>query len=290
MSEPTSDDLLRLDGITVRLSGRDVLHDVSFAIRSGEFTGLIGPNGAGKTTILRVILGLLAPSAGTVTVAGAPLGGHRRHRRGSVVGYVPQKLLIEPDMPLRVRDVVALGIDGHKLGVPFPSRARRELVAETLRAVGADSFADKRVGELSGGEQQRVMIAHALISRPRLLLLDEPLANLDLRSAQGIVAVLAKLAREQQIAVLISAHDMNPLAPVMDRIVYVAAGRAAVGSSEEVLRTDVLSRLYGQHVDVLHVHGRVVIVAGDDGEDTGSPHAGDDVGAQPDPVYGSGVA
>src|ERR1700753_762199 len=302
MSElPTSTgDLLRLDGITVRLSGREVLHDLSFAIRPGEFTGLIGPNGAGKTTILRVLLGLLAPSAGTVTVAGQASGSHRhgglfglgrpRARGGWVVGYVPQRLLIEPDMPLRVRDVVALGIDGNKLGVPFPSRARRELVAETLRAVGADSFADKRVGELSGGEQQRVMIAHALISRPRLLLLDEPLANLDIRSAQGIVAVLAKLAREQQIAVLISAHDMQPLAPVLERIVYVAAGKAAVGSSEEVLRTDVLSRLYGQHVDVLHVHGRVVIVAGEDGEDTGSPHPGDDVSAQPGPVYGSGVA
>jgi zinc/manganese transport system ATP-binding protein len=280
-------ELLRLDGITVRLSGREVLSDVSFTIRPGEFTGLIGPNGAGKTTILRVILGLLPPSAGTITVAGQP-GGTRRHRRGeSLIGYVPQKLLIEPDMPLRVRDVVALGIDGNRLGVPLPSRGRRELVAETLRAVGADGYADARVGELSGGEQQRVMIAHALISRPRLLLLDEPLANLDIRSAQGIVAVLDRLAREQQIAVLISAHDMNPLAPVMDRIVYVAAGRAAVGSADEVLRTDVLSRLYGQHVDVLHVHGRVVIVAGESGEDPASP---DDITGQPDPVYDSGVA
>ena len=280
-------ELLRLDGITVRLSGREVLSDVSFAIRPGEFTGLIGPNGAGKTTILRVILGLLPPSSGTITVAGQP-GGTRRHRRGeSLIGYVPQKLLIEPDMPLRVRDVVALGIDGNRLGVPLPSRGRRELVAETLRAVGADGYADARVGELSGGEQQRVMIAHALISRPRLLLLDEPLANLDIRSAQGIVGVLDRLAREQQIAVLISAHDMNPLAPVMDRIVYVAAGRAAVGRADEVLRTDVLSQLYGQHVDVLHVHGRVVIVAGESDEDPASP---DDITGQPDPVYGSGVA
>jgi zinc/manganese transport system ATP-binding protein len=280
-------ELLRLDGITVRLSGREVLSDVSFTIRPGEFTGLIGPNGAGKTTILRVILGLLPPSAGTITVAGQP-GGTRRHRRGeSLIGYVPQKLLIEPDMPLRVRDVVALGIDGNRLGVPLPSRGRRELVAETLRAVGADGYADARVGELSGGEQQRVMIAHALISRPRLLLLDEPLANLDIRSAQGIVGVLDRLAREQQIAVLISAHDMNPLAPVMDRIVYVAAGRAAVGRADEVLRTDVLSQLYGQHVDVLHVHGRVVIVAGESDEDPASP---DDITGQPDPVYGSGVA
>ena len=279
-------ELLRLDGISVRLSGRDILTDVGFAIRPGEFTGLIGPNGAGKTTILRVILGLQQPTAGAVTFPGPPHGTYGRRPHGSLIGYVPQKLLIEPDMPLRVRDVVALGIDGNRLGIPFPSRARRELVAGTLRAVGADGYADARVGELSGGEQQRVLIAHALISRPKLLLLDEPLANLDIRSAQGIVGVLAKLAREQ-IAVLISAHDMNPLAPVMDRIVYVAAGRAAVGSADEVLRTDVLSRLYGQHVDVLHVHGRVVIVAGEYGEDTGSP---DEVTAGPGAVFGSGAA
>jgi zinc/manganese transport system ATP-binding protein len=296
------DELLRLDGIGVRLSGREILHDVSFSIRPGEFTGLIGPNGAGKTTILRVILGLQQQSAGTVTIAGSVRGGPgrraaragraprapraARRRSGSLIGYVPQKLLIEPDMPLRVRDVVALGIDGHRLGIPAPSRARHELVAETLRAVGADGYAEARVGELSGGEQQRVMIAHALISRPRLLLLDEPLANLDIRSAQGIVAVLARLAREQGIAVLISAHDMNPLAPVMDRIVYVAAGRAAVGSAGEVLRTEVLSNLYGQHVDVLHVHGRVVIVAGEDDD----PHGHDALAAQPGTVLGSGAA
>ena len=291
MSEHTpvtgTDELVRLDGIGVRLSGRDILRDVGFAIRRGEFTGLIGPNGAGKTTILRVILGLQAPTAGTVIITGRPRGKGRRPRAGSLVGYVPQKLLIEPDMPLRVRDVVALGIDGNRLGIPLPSRARRELIAGTLRAVGADGYADARVGELSGGEQQRVLIAHALISQPKLLLLDEPLANLDIRSAQGIVAVLAKLAREQQIAVLISAHDMNPLAPVMDRIVYVAAGRAAVGSAGEVLRTDVLSRLYGQHVDVLHVHGRVVIVAGEDGADTASPDA---LTGRPDAIFGSGAA
>ena len=140
-----------------------------------------------------MILGLQPPTEGTVTFAGQP---HRKRgrRHGSLIGYVPQKLLIEPDMPLRVRDVVALGIDGNRLGIPFPPRARRELVAGTLRAVGADGYADARVGELSGGEQQRVLIAHALISRPKLLLLDEPLANLDIRSAQGIVGVLAALA------------------------------------------------------------------------------------------------
>jgi zinc/manganese transport system ATP-binding protein len=240
--------LLSVDGAGVRLGGREILRDVSFAIAPGEFTGLIGPNGAGKTTLLRVILGLQPVTSGTVS-AGAP------------VGYVPQKLAIEPDMPLRVRDVVSLGLDGHRLGIRLPSRARRERVEEMLAAVGAQRYADARVGELSGGEQQRVMIAHALISRPGLLLLDEPLANLDIASVQGIVSVLARLSRSERVAVLISAHDMNPLVPVMDKIVYVASGRVAVGSTGQVVQPEVLSRLYGQHVDVLRVHGRILVVA-----------------------------
>jgi zinc/manganese transport system ATP-binding protein len=188
---------------------------------------------------------------------------------------VPQKLGIEPDTPLRVRDVVSLGLDGHKFGIRLPSRARREQVDDMLTAVGARRYADARVGELSGGEQQRVMIAHALIGRPRLLLLDEPLANLDISSEQGIVSVLARLARAEGIAVLLSAHDMNPLMPVMDRIVYVAAGRVAVGTADEVVQPEVLSRLYGQHVDVIRVHGRVLVVAAPEGIDAAEAAAED---------------
>ena len=256
-------ELVRLDGVGVRLGGREILCDVSLTIRPGEFTGLIGPNGAGKTTLLRVILGLQPVTTGSVQKKGAGEagGGAPRAPRDASIGYVPQKLAIEPDMPLRVRDVVALGIDGHKLGLRLPSRARRELVSDMLTSVGAQRYADARIGELSGGEQQRVMIAHALISRPRLLLLDEPLANLDISGEQGIVSVLARLAKAERIAVLLSAHDMNPLMPVMDRIVYVAAGRVAVGSTDEVIQPEVLSRLYGRHVDVIRVHGRVLVVA-----------------------------
>jgi len=249
-------DLLRLVGVGVRLGGREILDDVSFTIEAGEFTGLIGPNGAGKTTLLRVILGLQPVTRGSVLIDGAPRAAH-----DASIGYVPQKLAIEPDMPLRVKDVVSLGLDGHKFGIRLPSRARRELVDDMLTAVGAQRYANARVGELSGGEQQRVMIAHALISKPRLLLLDEPLANLDISSEQGIVSVLARLARAERIAVLLSAHDMNPLMPVMDRIVYVAAGRVAVGRTDEVVQPEVLSRLYGQHVDVIRVHGRILVVA-----------------------------
>jgi zinc/manganese transport system ATP-binding protein len=257
--------LLTLDGIGVRLGGRQVLSDVTFSLEKGDFTGIIGPNGAGKTTLLRVILGLIEPSGGRVLIDGEPLHRKSLHNKNkAAIGYVPQKLVIDQDMPLRARDVVSLGLDGHRLGFGFPSRQRRELVDAALADVGADGYADARVGELSGGEQQRVLVAHALISRPKLLLLDEPLANLDLRSEQEIVTVLGKLAREHEISVLLSAHDMNPLLAVMDRIVYVANGQAASGPTDEVVTSEGLSKLYGHHVDVVRVHGRVLVVAAED--------------------------
>jgi zinc/manganese transport system ATP-binding protein len=257
--------ILTVSQVSVALSGRQILDQVSFSVGPGEFTGLIGPNGAGKTTLLRVILGLQRPSAGSVSVLGKPLAP-----RQQAVGYVPQKVLLDPDMPVRARDLVALGIDGNKYGLRLRPSWRSAAVREMLHAVDADRFADARVGDLSGGEQQRVLIAHALISRPRLLLLDEPLANLDLRSGQEIVSLLARIAREQQIAVLLSAHEMNPLLPVMDRVVYLAAGRAASGPTADVITSPVLTKLYGYQVDVLHVHGRVLVVAGTEAQRTGA--------------------
>ena len=174
---------------------------------------MIGSNGAGKTTLLRAILGLQRPTAGTVAVLGKP-----RSRKKRSIGYVPQKVLLDPDVPLRARDLVALGLDGHRFGMPLPSKRRTDAVDSMLHAVGADGFGNARVGSLSGGEQQRVLIAHALISRPQLLLLDEPLANLDLRSSQEIVTLLGRIVAEQGVAVLVSAHEINPLLPVMDRV------------------------------------------------------------------------
>jgi zinc/manganese transport system ATP-binding protein len=285
--------VLAVRDVSVRLAGRDVLRGVTFEIGAGEFVGLIGSNGVGKTTLLRVILGLQATTGGTVSVAAgtgtgsgaaripgaaaagapgtgtAPPGAPRtgttpprgRSARQPLVGYVPQRINLDPDMPVRAADLVALGLDGHRLGIPLPSRRRRRLVAEMLRAVDAQRFAGERVGNLSGGEQQRVMIAHALISRPRLLLLDEPLANLDIRSQQEIIALLARITRRHGVSVLISAHEMNPLLPVMDRIIYLASGRAASGTTAEVVRPDVLSKLYGHHVDVITVHGRILVIA-----------------------------
>jgi zinc/manganese transport system ATP-binding protein len=249
--------ILDVRGVSVRLSGREILHDVSFGVEAGQFTGLIGSNGAGKTTVIRVILGLVAPTEGRVLVAERPGSG-----RNTLVGYVPQKIDFDPDMPLRAKDFVGLGLDGHRFGIPRPNAARRARIDKMLDAVDATAFSDARLGELSGGEQQRVMIAHALINRPKLLLLDEPLANLDLRSEQEVVALLARISSDQQVAVLISAHDMNPLMGSMDHIVYMASGRAMSGTTDEVVRTETLSALYGHHVEVLHVQDRIIVVAG----------------------------
>jgi zinc/manganese transport system ATP-binding protein len=249
-------EVLTVEHVSVSLSGRMVLREVDFKLAAGEFCALIGANGSGKTTLLKTILGLVRAESGTVRItAAADRDGAAR------IGYVPQKISLDPSLPLRARDVVSLGLDGGRLGLPLPSRERGARVDQMLHAVGASGFANRRIGDLSGGQQQRVLIAHALVRRPRLLLLDEPLANLDVGSVAEIVVLLRRLATEYDTAVLLSAHDMNPLLPVMDRIVYLAHGCAAAGKAEEVVRTEVLSRLYGYHIDVVRVHGRVVVIA-----------------------------
>jgi zinc/manganese transport system ATP-binding protein len=244
--------VLRLEGVSVSFGDRLVLDEVGFSVDRGEFVGIIGANGSGKTTIFRVVLGLLAPDAGRVIRP-------RRH-----IGYVPQKVAIDPDTPIRARDLVTLGIDGERYGVRLPSAARRARVDEMLDAVGAGPFADARVGTLSGGELQRVLIAHALVGDPQLLIMDEPLANLDIKSGHEIVELVARLTHERGLAVLLSAHDMNALLPHMDRVVYLADGRAVSGTTGEVVRSDVLSELYRYPVRVLDVDGTIVVVGGHD--------------------------
>ncbi|MBW4022089.1 MAG: metal ABC transporter ATP-binding protein [Proteobacteria bacterium] len=253
---PDAGAALTVERLSVSFPGRSVLRDVSFSLGQGTFCGLIGSNGSGKTTLLRTILGFQTAQAGEVRI-----GGIAGPRGRASVGYVPQKILLDPDMPLRARDLVALGLDGNRFGLPLPSRARTQRVDAMLRAVDAAGFAEQRLGDLSGGQQQRVVIAHALIRQPRLLLLDEPLANLDVRAVADIVALLRRLTMEEHITVLVSAHDMNPLLSAMDQIVYLAEGRAASGPTDTVVRSEVLSALYGHHIDVIRVHGRVLVIA-----------------------------
>ena len=252
--------LLAIDDLTVKIGTRVLLQGVSFTLSPGEFCGLIGENGAGKTTLLRSLVGTQPSPHGCVKVCGFPPS-----RARGMVGYVPQKINFAPDLPLRVCDLVQLGCDGHRLGPRWFSRKSSEAVSRALAAVGAEQFAKQRIGELSGGQQQRAVIAHALARQPRLLLLDEPLANLDFKSANELARLLGHLTREHGIAVLITAHDMNPLLSLMDRVVYLAGGRAACGTVEEVIQSESLSRLYGYPVAVIKHSGRIMIVPDTEG-------------------------
>jgi zinc/manganese transport system ATP-binding protein len=266
--------LLELRQVRVTLGHRTVLDDISVVVEAGQFVGVIGPNGAGKTTLLRVILGLLPPSAGEVLLGGTTL--RQAHGRLGRVGYVPQALSGDANPPLRARDLVDLGIDGERFGIPLPNRRRRARVDAILERVGALHYANAPLGALSGGERQRLLIAQALVAEPDVLLLDEPLSNLDIKSAHETVELVAQLVRERRIAALLVAHDMNPLLGSMDQVLYLAHGRAAVGPADKVVRSDVLTELYGYAVEVLRVQGRVVVVTGESeaAVPTEAPHHG----------------
>jgi zinc/manganese transport system ATP-binding protein len=257
---------LALEGATVRLGDREIWRDVSLSVESGHFVAVLGPNGAGKSTLIRVLLGLVPLSAGSARILGRPPG--QRNRR---IGYLPQRRSFDRDLRIRARDVVRLGGDGMRWGTRLPlldrllpsgqGRALEARIDEVAALVGADGYIDRPVGELSGGEQQRILIAQALVSGPELLLLDEPLDSLDLANQHAVSALVQRISREQGVTVLLVCHDVNPVLPYLDRVLYVAAGRALIGPPEEVVRTETLTRLYGTRVEVLRTgDGRVVVV------------------------------
>jgi zinc/manganese transport system ATP-binding protein len=251
----THQPVLALEHVSVQLGGRTILQDISLTVNKGEFVVILGPNGAGKSTLLKVLLGLLRPTGGVVRVLGeTPRQGNQR------IGYAPQHRVLEADLALRARDLVGFGLDGHRWGIGWPGKKRHALIDQALTEVDALAFADAPVGQLSGGEQQRLLIAQALLTNPRLLLLDEPLANLDIAHQQEIVSLVARVCRTRNVAVLLVAHDINPLLGVVDRVIYIANGRIAMGTPEEVITGEMLSQLYDAPVQVVRVQDRVFVV------------------------------
>jgi zinc/manganese transport system ATP-binding protein len=247
--------VLAADGAAVAFGNRVLWRDLDLDLAPGEFLAVLGPNGAGKSTFLKAVLGEQRLTAGDLRIAGRPVS---RGARG--VGYVPQQRSMDAATPLRARDLVGLGVDGHRWGVGRRSAADRRRVDEALAAVGAAAYADAPIGLLSGGEQQRVRIAQALATDPQLLLCDEPLLSLDPRHQQAVAQIIDRRRREFGTAVVFVTHEINPVLEMVDRVLYIAEGRHRVGRPGEVMTSAVLSDLYQTPVDVLEIRGRLVVV------------------------------
>jgi zinc/manganese transport system ATP-binding protein len=243
-----------------RLGGRTIWSDVSLTVAEADFVAVLGPNGAGKSTLVKAILGLLPLAAGTASVLGRPPGGAKGR-----IGYLPQRRSFDTGTRIRGVDLVQLGLDGARWGVPLPGGPSRKRdaarVTEVIELVGATGYARQPIGELSGGEQQRLLIAQALVRRPKLLLLDEPLDSLDLPNQAAVAALVRRICEEERVAVLLVAHDINPILSYLDRVIYLAGGGAVEGTPEEVITSETLSRLYGAPIEVLRASdGRLVVV------------------------------
>jgi zinc/manganese transport system ATP-binding protein len=248
--------VIEFDRATIEIGGRSVLVDTSLTIRQGEFVGVLGPNGAGKTTLMRAILGLLPPRAGTIRVLGdAPQRGNRD------IGYLPQVRTVLPDLRVRGLDFIASSVHGERWGVPSLARADHIMIAKTLAAAGAGDLGARPLAEMSGGERQRLLLAQALLGEPRLLLLDEPLISLDYRYQESVIELVRRFARERNITVLFSAHELNQLIGALDRVLYLGNGRAALGTVEEVVTAPVLSQLYGADIDVVRADGHIFVLS-----------------------------
>ncbi len=248
---------IELSGVTLRLGGRDVLHHVSLTLPEGGFVGVLGPNGAGKTTLMRALLGLVPPHAGRIAVLGAPA------RRGNpAIGYMPQTRTTTAPA-LRGRDFVAAAVNGERWGMPRLGPDAQREIDRVLDLVGAATLADRPLGDLSGGERQRLLLAQALLGHPRLLLLDEPLMSLDPHRQAVVVSLVHDLQRSLGLTVLFSAHDLNPLLGVMDQVLYLGGGHAALGPVADVITGPVLSRLYGSAIEVIRLGERIFVLSGD---------------------------
>jgi zinc/manganese transport system ATP-binding protein len=247
--------VVSVEGLGLRFDERVLWENLSFELQPGEFLAVLGPNGTGKTSLIRILLGLLEPSAGRALVNGSPPREGRQH-----VGYVPQQRAFDRDLALRARDLVRLGLDGHRWGNGRLSSDERARIDRAIASVGASEYADAPIGRLSGGEQQRLRIAQALVADPALLLADEPLLSLDLAYQHTITGLLDERRRTAGTPVLFVTHDINPVLGLVDKVLYLAPGNWAIGAPDEVLTSETLTQLYGTDVDVLRVRGRVVVV------------------------------
>lgn len=244
-----------LRNVSIAFGAQEVLHDISAEIATGEFIGIFGPNGAGKSTLMQALLGLCPVRKGLIHLFGKPPG-----HNNSSIGYLPQTRSGFENTALSARALVAAVQRGERWGIPWPSSSSRKAVEQALELAGAAHDADRPFSILSGGEKKRVMLAQTLLDKPNLLILDEPLANLDPKNQMLLVDCVARIKKETGATILFIAHDVNPLLHVMDRVLYLAGGNASLGTVDEVITSKSLSELYGIPIHVAKSEGRLFIV------------------------------
>lgn len=245
--------LVKIKDASIEFDSRSVWHGINFDVLPGEFIAVIGSNGSGKSLLLKSIVGLQKLSSGSIEL--------QPHTN---IGYIPQHRPSEQNQPLKVRDLVRFGLDGDKYGISLPTKQKQDLVAKALESVDAVGLSDQEVSRLSGGEFQRVRVAQAMISNPKLVLADEPLSALDLHHQMTISELIYKQSKEQGSAVLFVTHDLNPVISFVDRVLYLARGKHSIGTVDEVMRSSVLSDLYGYPIDVVRNQGRIVVLGSHD--------------------------
>lgn len=257
--------ILDASGLDVRYNGKLALSDVTFQIPTGERVAVVGPNGAGKSTLFKVIAGVLQPSAGKVDVYGGGPGGH------ICIAYLPQRSQVDWDFPVNLADVVMMGRIGQLGPLRWPSKRDWEIVNHALRVVGLDGLQGRQIGELSGGQQQRMFIARALAQEAELMLMDEPLAGLDLTSQEGILNILTSLSA-RGVTVLVAMHDLKLAAEHFDRVMLLNRSMLGFGKPEQVFTSDRLVEAYGDHLHLVEAGDQLLAVSDTCCDEGGGPH------------------
>ncbi|HSX47829.1 MAG TPA: metal ABC transporter ATP-binding protein [Patescibacteria group bacterium] len=252
------ENIIEAKGLSAGYRNKVIWDNADFCIKKGEFVGVLGPNGAGKSTLIKLLLGLNSPLRGSLKLF------NNLPKRGNLkIGYVPQRRIIDEQNNIEVYEFIRMGLIGTKWGFSLPNKTKveRNEIYKILEETNSKELAHRPIGQLSGGELQRIFLAQALINKPDLLLLDEPLTNLDIRREAELIRLIADIVKSHEITVLLIAHDINPLLPYTDNLIYIVNGKIVKGTTKEIINSKTLSQLYGAHIDVLKdKHGRLAVL------------------------------